>query len=291
MEHLFTVAGHTFKLLLPERYPVAEWLAPYMPFREERRVEPLFTLEVKTCATSLLREVRQEMHRFNEEPPYLWMNDTYDTYGLSIIKDCLSSLVRTEAGYVKGSLCLPERNPGYEDMLYFNSCLKLMYVLNTTTLNTLMLHASVVTQAGNGYAFLGKSGTGKSTHSQLWLRYLEGYELLNDDHPIIRLMDDEVIVYGSPWSGKTPCYKNKQACLKAVVRLEQASENKIIRLRGIQAYAAFSPSCSGMRWQREMADAIHQTIVAVTEHCRLLHLKCLPDEEAARLCCQTIHER
>ena len=55
MEHLFTVAGHTFKLLLPERYPVAEWLAPYMPFREERRVEPLFTLEVKTCATSLLR--------------------------------------------------------------------------------------------------------------------------------------------------------------------------------------------------------------------------------------------
>lgn len=97
MEHLFTVAGHTFKLLLPERYPVAEWLAPYMPFREERRVEPLFTLEVKTCATSLFREVRQEMHRFNEEPPYLWMNDTYDTYGLSIRKDCLSSLVRAEA--------------------------------------------------------------------------------------------------------------------------------------------------------------------------------------------------
>ena len=30
MEHLFTVAGHTFKLLLPERYPVAEWLAPYI---------------------------------------------------------------------------------------------------------------------------------------------------------------------------------------------------------------------------------------------------------------------
>ena len=38
MEHLFTVAGHTFKLLLPERYLAAEWLAPYMPFREERRL-------------------------------------------------------------------------------------------------------------------------------------------------------------------------------------------------------------------------------------------------------------
>ena len=88
----------------------------------------------------------------------------------------------------------------------------------------------MVIQAGNGYAFLGKSGTGKSTHSQLWLRYLEGYELLNDDHPIIRLVNDEVIIYGSPWSGKTPCYKNKQARLKAVVRLEQASENKIIIL-------------------------------------------------------------
>lgn len=61
MEHLFTVAGHTFKLLLPERYLAAEWLAPYMPFREERRVEPLFTLEVKTCATSLFREDRKSV--------------------------------------------------------------------------------------------------------------------------------------------------------------------------------------------------------------------------------------
>lgn len=290
MEHLFTVAGHTFKLLLPDNYPAAEWLAPYMPFGEEQPVEPLFTLEVKTCTTSLLQEIRQEMHRFNEEPPYLWTNDTHDTYGLSTKEECPGCLIRTETGYTQGILYLPEMSQGYEAMLYFNSCLKLMYVLNTTTLNTLMLHASVVTKTGNGYAFLGKSGTGKSTHSQLWLRYLEGYELLNDDHPIIRLVNDEVIIYGSPWSGKTPCYKNKQARLKAAVRLEQAPENKITRLKGIQAYAAFSPSCSGMRWQREMADAIHQTVVAVTEHCQLLHLKCLPDEAAARLCRQTIKE-
>ena len=288
MNYLYTVAGHTFKLLLPDDLSEVEWLVPYIPFEEKREVAFLFTLEIKKCTIASLQDVRRDMCRFNDEPPYLWLDNEGFMFASSMDEDSLGCLICAEKYYTIGTLYLPETSNA---KFYFDNALKLLYILNTTTLNTLMLHASVVTQAGNGYAFLGKSGTGKSTHSQLWLRYLEGYELLNDDHPIIRLMDDEVIIYGSPWSGKTPCYKNKQARLKAVVRLEQASENKIIRLRGIQAYAAFSPSCSGMRWQREMADAIHQTIVAVTEHCRLLHLKCLPDEEAARLCCQTIHER
>lgn len=288
--YLYTVAGHTFGLSLPESFPAREWLTAYAPFAEMRAGTPLFTLEVKSCTVLSEKDAGGKMFRFNEEPPYLWMNETHDIFGFSLQGERPCCLVRTEKGYAESVLCMSEEKWECENMLYLNNCLKLLYVLNTTQLNTLMLHASAVTKAGNGYAFLGKSGTGKSTHSQLWLRYLEGYELLNDDHPIIRIVDDEVIVYGSPWSGKTPCYKNKQARLRAVVRLEQALENKITRLKGVQAYAALLPSCSGMRWQREMADAIHQTVVAVTEHCQLLHLKCLPDEAAARLCRQTIKE-
>ncbi|MBO6066250.1 MAG: transposase, partial [Lachnospiraceae bacterium] len=84
----------------------------------------------------------------------------------------------------------------------------------------LLMHASVTMHAGKGYLFLGKSGTGKSTHSQLWINNIEGCELLNDDNPVLRVEDDgSVRVYGSPWSGKTPCYRNLDVPVGAIVDL------------------------------------------------------------------------
>ncbi len=82
--------------------------------------------------------------------------------------------------------------------------------------------------------FLGPSGTGKSTHASLWLENVEGTELVNDDNPVVRILDDGSIkVYGSPWSGKTPCYLNVNYPLGGIVNLIQASHNKISRLGGI----------------------------------------------------------
>ena len=106
--------------------------------------------------------------------------------------------------------------------------------------------------------FLGRSGTGKSTHSRLWLESIEGTELLNDDNPVIRVTDGQAFIYGTPWSGKTPCYKNEVLPLKAVVRLSQAPHNKIERLSPLQSYASLMPACSCMRWDRPSVDALHK---------------------------------
>lgn len=63
---------------------------------------------------------------------------------------------------------------------------------------TLLIHASLVRQNGYGYAFIAKSGTGKSTQVSMWLRYLKGCDLMNDDNPIIRIINGEAFIYGSP---------------------------------------------------------------------------------------------
>ena len=92
-------------------------------------------------------------------------------------------------------------------------------------------HSSVIRYRGRGVLFLGESGTGKSTHTRLWREHIPGAELLNDDSPIIRATDSEAFVHGSPWSGKTPCYRNERCPITAVVRLSQAPHNRIRRLR------------------------------------------------------------
>lgn len=173
-----------------------------------------------------------------------------------------------------------------------NNAIMVLYALATAGLDTALFHAACVSYKGLGYLFLGKSGTGKSTHARLWLKYIEGTELFNDDNPVVRLFEKDgrkfAVAYGSPWSGKTPCYKNVKFELGGFVLLSQAPFNKISPLKGVSAYAAIMPGISGMRWDKKIADGLHLTQNGLASNVPIWYLECLPDEEAAKLCCQTI---
>lgn len=173
--------------------------------------------------------------------------------------------------------------------LAIDNALMILFALSTAGHGVALFHASTVTYADKAYMFLGVSGTGKSTHSSLWLKYIDGTELLNDDNPVVRVSDDgKATVYGSPWSGKTPCYRNLSYPLGGIVLLSQAPYNKIHRLSGIHAYVALVPSISGKRWEGRIADGLHHTENALATNVPVWHLECLPDEAAAQLCHNTI---
>ena len=174
-----------------------------------------------------------------------------------------------------------------------NNSLMVLYALATAKFGTVLFHAAVVTYGGRGYMFLGKSGTGKSTHARLWLKHNAGSDLLNDDNPVVRILESpdgskDVRVYGSPWSGKTPCYRNEEAEIGGIVLLEQAPFNKIVRLRGVEAYAALITSISGARWDRGVADGLHATENGLAMNVPVWFLKCLPDEEASKVCVEAV---
>lgn len=170
-----------------------------------------------------------------------------------------------------------------------NSVMMLMYAFSTACKETLLMHASVTIKDGKGYLFLGKSGTGKSTHSQLWIDNIGGCELLNDDNPILRVDADGCVrVYGSPWSGKTPCYRNINVPVGAIVDLHQAKKNVITKLSMPKAYAALYSSFSGYRFIKEMANGFHATIAKIISSVSCYSLDCLPDAEAAWLCYKTV---
>ena len=187
--------------------------------------------------------------------------------------------------FKKASLILT----GHDDAFAFNNALMLLFTFASAKMGALEMHSSVVVNEGKGYLFLGKSGTGKSTHSGLWLKHIPGTWLLNDDNPVLRLMPGgDVRVFGSPWSGKTPCYKALSVPAGAVVRLSQAPYNKIERLTGVKAYASLMASASSFRPFSELANHWHNTLEAMTGIVPCYHLECLPDEAAARLCYNTV---
>ena len=170
----------------------------------------------------------------------------------------------------------------------FNNAMMIAFAFSSAYHSTLTMHSSVVENDGRGYLFLGKSGTGKSTHSSLWLKHIANTHLLNDDNPVLRVIDDKVFVYGSPWSGKTPCYKQRKAEVGALVMLEQKPYNYIERQSVVNALSSLMCSCSIMIWDKSSFNSIMNTMSEVITFVPIYHLSCLPDKEAAELSYKTI---
>lgn len=155
--------------------------------------------------------------------------------------------------------------------------------------HTVAVHSSCIVYQGKAVLFLGESGTGKSTHTRLWRENIEGAFLLNDDSPFLRVEEGKVWAYGSPWSGKTPCYKQERYELVACVRLSQAPHNRITKLPILQAYGAIHPSCPpAYAYDETLYDHISNFINSLLSSVPFYHLECLPDRDAALLSFNTV---
>ena len=94
-----------------------------------------------------------------------------------------------------------------------------------------LFHASAVAVDGYAYLFTAPSGTGKSTHARLWRELLgERAVMINDDKPIIRCVDGNFYVYGTPWNGKHRLSKNARAEIAAICELTRGEKNEIVRI-------------------------------------------------------------
>lgn len=94
----------------------------------------------------------------------------------------------------------------------------------------MLLHSSAVVYNGEGFLFSAPCGTGKSTHTQLWLKRFEGAYILNDDKPAIRITKDGFYVYGTPFSGKTDLNVNEGVPLRGICILERGDQNRITKV-------------------------------------------------------------
>ncbi len=170
--------------------------------------------------------------------------------------------------------------PSHATMLRFG--LWTAYGLAGVFQKAIPIHASTIVWQGKAILFLGESGTGKSTHTRLWQEYIPGSSLLNDDSPILRIEEGVPYVYGSPWSGKTACFRNERFPLAAVVRLCQAPHNRISLLPIVHAFGALYPSCPPA-FARDplLSDRICTILSDTIRNVRTYRLECLPNRQAA----------
>lgn len=288
--HLFSIAGHVVGICFsPSGINDISLLPSFAPFRctETETVKPLLTLCVDdTLQPEKDRKLLRNFDTGNGNTLVYQLPDKGYQFIIRDTKDRDCSLLIANADF---SECRCALN-GDVTMRQFglNNALMLCYAFAGSHYQTLLVHASCIAYNGCGYPFIAKSGTGKSTHSSLWLQHIEGTELMNDDNPVIRIIDGTPYIYGSPWSGKTPCYRNIVRPLGAIVNISRASANSIEQLGPVQAFAALLPACSSMMWDSVINDNLCNSLTTIISTTPIYTLHCLPDEAAARLCQSTI---
>lgn len=286
----FKIAEHNIRIIFNESdYNDMRLLPSFEPFRTENDDKLFFQLVVDDKLQPIPKARRERIRTFDTGNGETVV-DLIDNGGYQyIIKDINGHECCLLQSNKEFTDCHCALNGNYNMRSFgLNNALMLIFAFAGSYQDTLLIHASLVRQNGYGYAFIAKSGTGKSTHVSLWLRHLPGCDLMNDDNPIIRIIDGKPYIYGGPWSGKTPCYRNVKARLGAITRIDRALENSIEKLSPIEAFASLLPSCSTMKWDEDIFPQICNTVTKIVETTGIYTLHCLPNQEAALLCNKTI---
>ena len=278
----YRVADHFFCIETPDRALTSGIMSSYTPFRVENNSDNDFLFRLKGN-----REVR--VAGFPPDDTMEWNGVDYKVYHTP--EGMIVSMKQGEREHrffapadwkeVVCDLSFTDKN----EAVFLNSFLRLAFGVTSILANrTIKIHASVTELNGKALVFLGKSGTGKSTHSRLWREFVPDCTLLNDDEPLIRVFEDEPVrVYGAPWSGSTACFRNASAEVAAFVHLYQSPENRLTRLRNVEALSSLYASAAMLRSDAGNKDRVLDVVAAVLQRVPVYRLDCRPDYEAVSL--------
>ena len=143
-----------------------------------------------------------------------------------------------------------------------------------------VFHGSAVAVDGRAYLFTAKSGTGKTTHTNLWLKNIEGSFVVNGDKPILRLIDGKPFVCGTPWMGKEGMGCAVNVPLHAICFLNRGTENRIEKTE----FSALFSRLIGQAYRPPDGKLVAQTVRLLEQICKganLYTLFCTMEDEAA----------
>ena len=163
------------------------------------------------------------------------------------------------------------------------------FYLKLLEFNGFMLHSSCVCRGGNAYLFSARSGTGKSTHTHLWLSEFPDAYILNDDKPAIIINESGAVAYGTPFSGKNDESRNAAAPIRAVVFIERSQKNSIEKISPASAVPLFMSQTVRPKTPQYMG-VLLSLLDALLKEVPVFLLKCNMDPSAAHVSYDGIEE-
>ena len=257
-EYYFRVAGLLFSVALPDGWDVETILPSFHPFR------------CKTCSEGkAIFRILATTQSFAD-----------DGKRTELLEDSPNDIGRTRLFRSTDGYCVEINNDTTQNGLVHTMITDPHFESATAYIRPEDLSMGAVLSSMVRFLF-----------ARQWLQACPDCRLLNDDNPALRIEDGKVMVYGTPWSGKTSCYKNEGYPVAGIARLRQAKTNSFSPLEGPEIFAALLPSCSAIRQDAGLLEALYCTLIQIAEQVTVGCMECLPNIDAARVCYNSLYAR
>ena len=154
--------------------------------------------------------------------------------------------------------------------------------------NAFLLHSSLVKIHDKMVLFSGPSGIGKSTQANLWAEHLNA-NVVNGDRCVLSQKDGVFYGGGSPWSGTSGIFSNKQAPIAGIFILQQSKTNEIRRLKA-EGFSHLYRETTINSWDKQFVEKATAFYSQLLNCVPVYLLKCLPDASAVTLAYNTLFE-
>lgn len=221
-----------------------------------------------------------------KEPPFR-MNRIALDYVVATEKEDL--VVMNDAKDIDEERAVSPLNTKTGQLKFMNSYRKLAEWLPLH--NAFVLHSATFDVDEVGVAFAAHSGTGKTTHMNLWQEYLgDKMVIVNGDKPIVRFFDDEPetpYAYGTPWNGKERLGCNMRTPLKHICFIERSETNYVEQVDKKDAIDRIFNQVYMPKDPMAVANTM-QLIDRLLSCCKLWTIHCNMEPQAAEIAYKTI---
>lgn len=167
--------------------------------------------------------------------------------------------------------------------------LRFAFLLLTQRHHLYALHSASFLYKEKAWLFSGPSGTGKSTHTNLW-HELYAVPLLNGDLNVIGIENGIPMVYGLPWCGTSGINTAENHPLGGIVFLKQASENQVFTPTSPEKAFLLMQRLISPTWDAAMLKEQAFFCESITALAPVFSLSCTKEKEAAETMKQTIDQ-
>lgn len=144
-----------------------------------------------------------------------------------------------------------------------------------------ILHCCFTNHCGQAILFSGPSGIGKSTHANLWCRYIEDTHVVNGDRCLIYPDKDGTYVAG-PWPvcGSSNICNLETLPLKAIIFMGQAPHNEVPDVRPMQLFKQLSSQVTINWWNKPQVSQVLDGLQQMMEKVKIGNYICNLSQEA-----------
>ena len=183
------------------------------------------TLTLALCEGAAAKDLSSAVCLWRSENWELWQ-DGLGCYSFISHHDGRDFQIDLDADFSNGEICGDLASEPGQVFYPFEHMGILLYVNWLANFGDLLLHASGVCHEGRGYCFVGESGAGKSTLLAA-LASQKGFTALGEDQVIIRLIDNEFWLFGTPWHTQPDLCSPLGVPLERVIFLDRTREPQL----------------------------------------------------------------